>query len=79
MPIFLARLIYSVRGKRRVRLHIEDKPGVQMPSMEGILLGRWSGHYVLMVPKLIHGTDQSLALEGMVEVPAERVIFVQIL
>jgi hypothetical protein len=79
VPRFLARLIYAIRGKRRVRLHIEDKPGVQMPSIEGVMLGRWSGHYILLVPKLIHGADQSIALEGMVEVPAERVVFVQVL
>ena len=79
MPRWIARLLYAVRGKRRVRLHIEDKPGAPMPSIDGILLGRWSGHYILLLPKLVQSEERSVALEGMLEVPAERVVFVQIL
>lgn len=79
MSVFILKLIWLFGGKRRVRIHLEDKPGVVMPSLEGILIGRKAGHYILLVPKLIHSTDQSIALEGMVEVPAERVVFVQIL
>lgn len=79
MPRFLSRLVYAVRGKRRVRLQLEDKPGVESPSIEGLLLGRWSGHYVLLTPRLIQDAGHSIALEGTVEVPAERVLFVQVL
>ena len=79
MPRWIARLLYAVRGKRRVRLHIEDKPGSPMPSIDGILLGRWSGHYILLLPKLVQSEERTIALEGMLEVPSERVVFVQIL
>lgn len=78
MPRWIARVLYAVRGKRQVRLHIEDKPGSPMPSIDGILLGRWSGHYILLLPKLVQSEDRSVALEGMLEVPAERVVFVQV-
>lgn len=79
MPRWIARVLYAVRGKRIVRLHVEDKPGSPMPSIDGILLGRWSGHYILLLPKLVQSEEHSVALEGMLEVPAERVIFVQVL
>jgi hypothetical protein len=78
MPRWIARILYTMRGKRRVRLHIEDKPGSPMPSIDGVLLGRWSGHYVLLLPKLVQSEERSVALEGLLEVPAERVVFVQV-
>lgn len=79
MPQWLGRLIYMLRGKRLVRLHLADKPGQEVPSIEGIMLGRWNGHYVLLTPKLVVGKDQELALDGCVEVPAENVVFVQVI
>lgn len=79
MPRWLGRVIYAFRGKRRVRLHLEDRPGVPAPSIEGIMLGRWCGHYVLIQPKVLHTEDRTIPLEGTVEVPAERVVFVQVL
>lgn len=79
MPRWIARILYGIRGKRKVRLQLEDKPGLAMPAIEGIMLGRWGGHYILIVPKLIHGPEKSIALDGMVEVPAERVVFVQVM
>ena len=78
-PRWLGRIAYAFRGKRKVRLHLEDKPGISNPSLEGFLIGRWAGHYILAVPKLVHGEAQSVALEGMIEVPIERVVFVQVL
>lgn len=78
MPRLIARALYAMRGKRRVRLQLEDKPGVEAPTLEGVLVGRWSGHYVLLVPRVLQA-DGSVALEGTVEVPAERVLFVQVL
>lgn len=76
----LARVIYRIRGKRLVRLHLEDKPGINTPSIEGIMVGRWCGHYILIRARLITGTDTELALDGeTVEVPEGRVVFVQVL
>lgn len=75
MPRWLGRLLYALRGKRRVRLHLVDPH----PTVEGVLVGRWCGHYVLVLPKLLNDEGKTLALEGDLEVPAERVVFVQVL
>jgi hypothetical protein len=67
------RLLALLRPKRLVRLHLPEAG----PSFEGILLGRWGGHYVLRNARLLRATDSSLALDGEVRVPQERVLFVQ--
>ncbi len=79
MPRWLARIVWCFRGKRLVRLHLADRPQVESPSIEGILVGRWTGHYILLQPKLLRTEEATLALEGTVEVPAENVVFVQVL
>lgn len=63
--------------KRLVRLHVEDRPGVEMPSFEGILVSRFAGQYQLVNARLVTGPEQQTALEGRVFVPRERVVFVQ--
>jgi hypothetical protein len=75
MPVWLARLLWMLRGKRLVRLHLIDAD----PSLEGILAGRWRHHYILLSPKLLETENQTRAIDGHVEVPAERVLFVQVL
>ncbi len=75
---WLGRLIYSFRGKRRVRLQLIYE-GANETTLEGLLLGRWINHYILLTPKLIKETDKSIELEGLVEVPADRVVFIQVL
>ena len=79
MPSWLLRLVWKVRGKRMVRLHLIDPPDGQLPSVEGILVGRWSGHYVLLAPRLLETSEESASLDGHLEVPSERVAFVQVL
>lgn len=79
IPRWLGRLLYAFRGKRPVRLHLVDAPGMQTtPSIDGLLVGRWSGHYVLLVPRVVLDEGQTRALTGTVEVPAERVLFIQV-
>ncbi len=73
MPVFFMRLLWKVRGKRRVRLHLDEN----RPSVEGILAGRWGGHYVVLAPNLL--ADGEVPISGHVEVPSERVVFVQVL
>lgn len=63
------------RKKRLARLHLHDAE----PSFEGILLGRWDGHYHLLHARLVHGPERSVDIDGRVEVPAERVLFCQVL
>lgn len=75
MPRFLMRLVWAVRGKRLARLHLADN----QPSVEGILAGRWGGHYVVLAPKLLDKLDRTFSLEGHLEVPAERVLYVQVI
>lgn len=76
LPRWFARLVWHFRGKRQVRLQLSG-PG-QDATLEGILVGRFGGHYVLLVPKVVE-RQGAVALEGHVEVPAERVLFVQVL
>lgn len=66
------RLVWKVRGKRAARLHLTDGP-----SVEGILAGRWAGHYIMLTPSIVE--EDSVEATGHFEVPAERVIFVQVL
>lgn len=75
MPVWIMRLVWKVRGKRVARLHLVG----DAPSLEGILVGCWGGHYIMLQPKIVEGKDRITALEGTVEVPRERVVFVQVL
>jgi hypothetical protein len=75
MPRFLMRLLWAVRGKRLVRLHLAENK----PSVEGVLAGRWGGHYVVLAPKILDAHDRSFSLDGHLEVPAERVLYVQVI
>lgn len=75
MPRFLMRLLWAVRGKRLVRLHLADN----QPSVEGILAGRWGGHYVVLAPKILDAAQRTFSLDGHLEVPAERVLYVQVI
>lgn len=64
--------------KRLARVHLVD----DLPSIEGLVRSYRSGlsgeHYVIELAKVLHGTDQTEALEGRrVLVPRERVAFIQ--
>lgn len=76
MPAWLMRLLWKTRGKRRVRLQMLDD---SLPTFEGVRLGRWGGCYVLMQARLIHADGSTNVLDGVTEVPVERVFFAQVL
>lgn len=57
----------------------DGKGGQNGPTLEGVELGCWSGHYVMILPQHIRAEGQSLPLDGMVEVARERVIYRQVL
>lgn len=59
--------------RRKVRLHLVDP----FPSLEGILVSAWDGHYRLLKPELLEGENRTQQLTGEAWVPKERVIFVQ--
>lgn len=70
-----------VRRKRRVRLITHEE---RLPDFEGVLVGRRpvGGHYLLLAPKILQASDdqvRSRQVDGHLEVPAERVLFVQVL
>lgn len=60
--------------KRRVRLHFADMD----PSIQGLLVGRYGGHYILENPSVLEASDRTIKMSGHVEVPAEKVWFVQV-
>jgi hypothetical protein len=64
----------ALRRRKLVRIHLEKGP-----SLEGILVGRRGGHYLLERAKLLEQAAATVALEGWVEVPERNVVFVQIL
>lgn len=67
-------------SRRRVRLHLVDAPGVELPSVEGYLVGRRYGHYLVEIPKIVRAEHQTLPLESrLVEIPAERVAFYEVI
>lgn len=81
IPRWLGRILWALRGKRRVRLHLERHiPGVSdSMTLEGVLIGRWSGLYVLELARVMSATDASVSLDARyVEVPAERVLFCEV-
>lgn len=76
MPVWLLRLVWTVRGKRRVRLHPVDE---NKPSIEGIRIGKWKGAHHLVGAQLLLAPETTVSLEGVVEVMDDRVLFVQVL
>lgn len=71
---WFAKLLWLVRPKRLVRLHLPDPE----PSIEGVLVGIVAGHYRLLKSVLHESAERSLPLnETWVRV--ERVVFVQVL
>lgn len=75
MPAWLLRLVWRVRGKRRVRLHLVER----VESFEGVQIGRWGGAYYLIHASLLKSEDESVSLDGVVEVLEARVDFAQVL
>ena len=62
--------------KRRIRMHLLDERGSQLPSIEGILLRRWP-EYEISVPRLLFapGANPSDLDSRSVVVPRQRVAF----
>jgi hypothetical protein len=66
---------------RKVRLHLIDpSEGVQLPSVEGLLVSSRHREYVVQVPKLIHSAAANPEeLTTPLVIPRERVAFYQVL
>lgn len=78
MPWWLSRFAWRFRRKRLVRVHLEVAAG-RPDTVEGVRLGVWGGSLVLMLPKVLEAADRTHALDGLLEIPVGRVIFVQVL
>jgi hypothetical protein len=61
-------------GRRLVLVHQENGP-----TIEGILVHKGTQWLRLTAPKVIAAEDQTQSLDGDVEIPRERVVFVQLL
>lgn len=66
--------------KKRIRMHLMDEKGSQLPSIEGLLV-RKGAEYVIAVPRLLFATGAEPAeLESRsVVVPRNRIAFYEIL
>lgn len=71
----------NLRRKKRVRVHLIDQPGIDMPRFDGILISRRAREFVLGVPEMtLAANAQPVRPEGrLVVVPRERVAFYEIL
>lgn len=63
--------------RRRVRVHFNPIPGVEVPDFEGVLSGRVDGRYLLLVPKILQDEGSSYSLDNAVEIPCDRVWWIE--
>ena len=63
-----------MRRKRLVLIH--HKTGT---TIEGMLMERSRGHYILRVAKLKQDEEATFSLQGEVRIPKENVDFLQVL
>jgi hypothetical protein len=77
MPEWLLRIVWSMRRKRSVIVHFKPSTG-QESSIGGVLIGRWRHHYVLFAPYILQDAETTVQLDGALEVPAESVLFLQV-
>lgn len=70
-----------MRRKQRVRMHLVDEPNSQLPSIEGVLVSRRHGEYMLAVPKLViaAGRDPEELDSRWLTIPRGRVAFYEVL
>lgn len=80
IPRWVSRVVWAFRGKRYVRLLPVPTPAdhPNLPTWEGVLVGCWGGHYVLLAPRALVAKGSSSTLDGILEVPRERVAAVQV-
>ena len=72
----------ALTRKPRVRVHlIEPHPGVNLPSIEGLLVSRRHQEYLVALPELLVAADASpTQLEArLLAVPRDRVAFYEVL
>lgn len=66
---------------RKVRMHLIDRPGIDLPRVDGLLVSRRNREYLIGVPSLMLSTDgNAVTPEGrFVAIPRDSVAFYEIL
>ena len=69
------------RRSRRVRVHLVDRPGIDLPRVDGILVSRRNREYVIGVPSLTFTAEgNAVTPEGrFVAIPRDGVAFYEVL
>lgn len=70
-----------VRRKRRVRMHLVDNPGVNLPSVEGVLYSRRGSEYLIAAAS-VHwaaGAEPDRPDARFLAIPRERVAFYEVI
>lgn len=67
-------IVFHRRRNNKARLHLQDGP-----TIEGILVAETRRTYVVWCPKVLEEEDATVTVSGHVEIPRERVLFVQVL
>lgn len=71
-----------MRRRRRVRVHLMDpSPSVNLPSVEGLLVSRRGGEYLIAVPQLLvaQGANPAELESRYLAIPKDRVAFYEVL
>ena len=54
-------------------MHLIPVAGVDDVDVEGIWTGSVDGHYIFKAAKIVQGTDRSISLDNVIEIPKTRV------
>jgi hypothetical protein len=64
-----------VRRSKSVRFHFKDR----VTSVEGVLVRTTRHDYIVEVPKIVEGPDQTVTVTGPLEIPKSNVLFKQVI
>ena len=69
------------KRKRKVRMHLIDRPGIDLPRVDGLLVSRRNREYMIGVPSLTFTAEgNAVTPEGrFVAIPRDGVAFYEIL
>ena len=78
--VIAASLWWPRDEKKRVRMHLVDPPGQSLPSVDGLLVSKRRGEYVIALPQLIGTVEgQPVSLDAnLLAIPRERVVFYEV-
>lgn len=73
--------LVTFKRKRRVRMHLIDRPGIDLPRIDGLLISRRHNEYLVGVPELLLSAEGNpVTPEGRyVVVPRDNVAFYELI